>query len=153
MTTQTDHTEITLLVDRFFRALDDREFQGNRAERFLTEDARMETPLGTFEGADALRGTEEALGRYERTQHIASGVLVETAEGGDEATATWNALMTHVHGDATRQMYGADADPLFTVGGRFDAGLVRTTDGWRFRRVAVHPIWTQGRPPVGVGDA
>jgi hypothetical protein len=65
--------------------------------------------------------------------------------------ASWNALMTHVHHDATLQQRGADADPLFTVGGRFEAELRRTPNGWRFSRVAVRPIWTKGQPPLGVG--
>ncbi|WP_327231383.1 nuclear transport factor 2 family protein [Streptomyces murinus] len=144
MTTQTDQTEITALVDRFFRALDAREFTPGWVDGFLTPDARMKTPLGTAEGAAAVRATEEALGRYDRTQHLASGVVADTDEGTDGAAGTarasWNALMVHVHHDAT----------LFQVGGVFEAELTRTGDGWRFARMAVRAVWTQGRPPAGV---
>lgn len=70
----------------------------------MTDDARMETPLG------ASRGT-----------------------------------------DATLQERGGDADPLFTVGGRFEADLRRTSAGRRFSRVVVRPIWTKGQPPLGIG--
>ncbi|MEV7500241.1 nuclear transport factor 2 family protein [Streptomyces sp. NPDC093018] len=144
MTTQTDRTEITALVDRFFRALDAREFTPGWADGFLTPDARMQTPLGTAEGAAAVRATEEALGRYDRTQHLASGVVADTAEGTAVGTAraSWNALMVHVHHDAT----------LFQVGGVFEATLTRTGDGWRFARMAVRAVWTQGRPPAGVAQ-
>ncbi|MDT0467834.1 nuclear transport factor 2 family protein [Streptomyces gibsoniae] len=151
MTAQHDHAEITLLVDRFFRALDERTFASGWTDDFLTEDSGMETPLGTFHGADAVRATEEALGRYDRTQHLVSGVVVDAAAGADRAAASWNALMTHVHNDATLREYGAGTDPLFTVGGRFDAELRRTSAGWRFSHVTVRPIWTRGRPPLGVG--
>ncbi|RRQ77344.1 hypothetical protein CQW39_17275 [Streptomyces griseofuscus] len=144
MTTQTHQAEITELVDRFFRALDEREFPPGWADGFLTPDARMKTPLGTAEGAAAVRATEEALGRYDRTQHLASGVLADTDEGTDGAAGTarasWNALMVHVHHDAT----------LFQVGGVFEAELTRTGDGWRFARMAVRAVWAQGRPPAGV---
>ena len=144
MTTQTDRTEITALVDRFFRALDAREFTPGWADGFLTPDARMKTPLGTAEGAAAVRATEEALGRYDRTQHLASGVIADTDEGMDGAAGTarasWNALMVHVHHDAT----------LFQVGGVFEAELTRTGDGWRFARPAVRAGGAPGRPPAEV---
>jgi len=156
---QTDHAEISLLVHRLFRALDARTFAAGWMRDFVTDDVRMQTPLGTTEGADAAGfAAEEALGRYDRTQHIASGVLVAAeadvdadvdAEAG-RATASWNALMTHVHHDATLQALGADADPLFVVGGFYEADVLRTPDGWRFGRVAIRPVWTQGRPPLGV---
>lgn len=151
MTTQMDHAEISMLVDRLFRALDERKFAADWARDLLTDDARMETPLGVSEGAEALRATEEALGRYDRTQHIASGVITDTDAVGERATASWNALMTHVHHDAALQDLGGEADPLFTVGGRFEAELRRTPDGWRFSRIAVRPVWTKGQPPLGVG--
>ncbi|GLX51849.1 hypothetical protein Shyhy01_47990 [Streptomyces hygroscopicus subsp. hygroscopicus] len=140
MTTQTDQTEIEGLVHRFFRALDAREFTPGWTDGLLTEDARMETPLGTSEGAAAVRATEEALGRYDRTQHLASGIVAEA--GATAARASWNALMVHVHHDGT----------LFRVGGLFEAGLARTGDGWRFDRMAVRVIWTRGRPP-GAGES
>jgi hypothetical protein len=151
MTTYTDHAEISTLVDRLFSALDERKFAAEWARDFLTDDARMETPLGVSEGAEAVRATEEALGRYQRTQHIASGVITDIDAAAERATASWNALMTHVHHDAALRDRGGEADPLFTVGGRFEAELRRTPDGWRFSRVAVRPVWTKGQPPVGVG--
>ncbi|MER6113798.1 nuclear transport factor 2 family protein [Streptomyces hirsutus] len=151
MTTHTDHAEISILVDRLFQALDERKFAADWARDFLTDDVHMETPLGASQGTDAIRATEEALGRYDRTQHIASGIIADANAEMGRATASWNALMTHVHHDATLQEYGADADPLFTVGGRFKADLRRTPNGWRFSRIAVRPIWTKGQPPLGVG--
>ena len=114
MTTQTDHAEISMLVDRFFLVLDERKFAADWTRDFLTDDARMETPLGTSQGAEAIRAAEEALERYDRTQHIASGIITDAAAGAERATASWNGLMTHVHHDATLQERGGDADPLFT---------------------------------------
>ncbi|MFC3577690.1 nuclear transport factor 2 family protein [Streptomyces yaanensis] len=138
MTTESDRTAIHTLVHRLFRALDAREFAPGWMNDFGTADARMETPLGTTEGAEAVRAAEEALGRYDRTQHIASGILLDVDAGTGRGTASWNALMTHVHHDGT----------LFTVGGHYEADLRRTPDGWRFSRVAVRAVWTQGRPPL-----
>ncbi|MFI9613561.1 nuclear transport factor 2 family protein [Streptomyces sp. NPDC052023] len=82
------------------------------------------------------RLAEESVERFARTQHTASGILIDIE--GERAGVSWNAHMTHVHDDET----------LFTVGGRFDAEVRYTPDGWRFTRMAVRPVWTQGRPPV-----
>ncbi|MFI9149809.1 nuclear transport factor 2 family protein [Streptomyces sp. NPDC053367] len=132
--------EIETLVHRLFRALDARDFTPGWMRPYVTEDVLMETPLGAGAGAAAARDAEVALGRYVRTQHIASGVLVDAA--GERASASWNALMTHVHAD----------ESAFSVGGVWEGDLRRTADGWRFERVSVRAVWTQGRPPAGVGD-
>ncbi|MFJ8020671.1 nuclear transport factor 2 family protein [Streptomyces sp. NPDC096311] len=136
------HAAISLLVSRFFRSLDVREFDEAWAREYFTEDVRERTPVGAAEGRDAvLRHTVEALGSFARTQHIATDVMSEVAQGGAAAVASWNALMTHVHHDGT----------LFTVGGHFRAELRRTPDGWRFCDTAVEAIWTRGNPPADVG--
>ncbi|MFJ8081294.1 nuclear transport factor 2 family protein [Streptomyces sp. NPDC096205] len=132
------HAEIETLVHSLFRALDARDFTPGWMRPYVAEDARMETPLGTSTGDAAVQDTEVALGRYVRTQHIASGVLAETT--GKRASASWNALMTHVHAD----------ESVLMVGGRWEGDLRRTEEGWRFERVAVRAVWTQGKPPVGV---
>ncbi|MET9729162.1 nuclear transport factor 2 family protein [Streptomyces sp. NPDC006458] len=139
MSTPEEIREIDTLVHRFFRALDARDFASGWMRPYVTGDARMETPLGVSAGAEAVRAAETALGRFVRTQHIASGLLAEI--DGDRATASWNALMTHVHAD----------ESVFTVGGFYEGDQVRTGGGWRFERVAVRAVWTRGRPPVGVG--
>ncbi|MET7702151.1 nuclear transport factor 2 family protein [Streptomyces sp. NPDC005485] len=147
----TETAEISALVHRLFRALDERTFGVGWMRDFVTDGVRMETPLGTTDGADAGGAAAEvALGRYDRTQHIASGILPDVDAGAGRATVSWNALMTHVHHDTTREALGADTDPLFTVGGFYEADVVRTPDGWRFSRVAVRPVWTKGSPPLGV---
>lgn len=147
-TSQTDHDALSLLVSRFFRSLDERKFDDEWASAYFTDDIHGESPLGAGVGREALlRHTAEAIERFARTQHIATDVVSETAA--DEATATvsWNALMTHVHHDATLEDRGPDANPLFTVGGYYRAEARRTPDGWRFCRMAVEALWTQGEPP------
>ncbi|WP_230194001.1 nuclear transport factor 2 family protein [Streptomyces sp. NBC_00080] len=146
-TTQTDHIEISMLVSRFFRALDERKFEGDWARDYVTDDVRTTTPIGAADGAEAMAHAREALERYARTQHIASDVLVDVEPASGRATASWNALMTHVHHDTTLRQRGEDADPLFTVGGYWEAELRREREGWRISRMSVQALWTTGRPP------
>ncbi|MDJ0463770.1 nuclear transport factor 2 family protein [Streptomyces sp. H27-C3] len=148
MTTQTDQTEISTLISRFFRALDERKFEDGWARSYFTDDVRTVTPIGASGGIEAMNDTKEAVERYARTQHIASDVLVDVEDASGTATASWNALMTHVHHDATVQQRGKEADPLFTVGGRYETELRRTHEGWRISLLSAQVIWTTGQPPV-----
>ncbi|MFI9237128.1 nuclear transport factor 2 family protein [Streptomyces sp. NPDC053079] len=149
MTTHTDHAEITMLISRFFRALDQRGFEDEWVRDYVTDDVRTTTPIGTFEGLDAVRRhTEEAVGRFARTQHITTDALVHVDAASGSATASWNALMTHVHHASTLEARGEGANPLFTVGGFWEAELRRTPDGWRFSHTSVQAVWATGEPPV-----
>ncbi|MEU9363429.1 nuclear transport factor 2 family protein [Streptomyces avermitilis] len=152
MTTYTDRDVIGLLVSRFFRSLDqrhERPLDEEWVRAFATDDVRSETPVGSTEGAGPLlRHTTEALDRFARTQHLSSDLLIDVEPGASTATASWNALMTHVHLDSTLGDRGPDADPLFTVGALYRAELLRTPAGWRFRRVGIDVLWTRGTPPV-----
>ncbi|WP_405625814.1 nuclear transport factor 2 family protein [Streptomyces sp. NBC_00016] len=146
-TTQTDHTEISMLVSRFFRALDERKFEGDWARGYVTDDVRTTTPIGAADGVEAMAHARKALERYARTQHITSDLVIDVEPASGRATASWNALMTHVHHDTTLRQRGEDADPLFTVGGYWEAELRREREGWRISRMSVQALWTTGQPP------
>ncbi|MFJ9174025.1 nuclear transport factor 2 family protein [Streptomyces sp. NPDC102360] len=141
MTSHTAHFEISDLVSRFFHFLDERQFPDGWAAGFFTEDASADTPVGRITTREEVaRHTRTAVERFARTLHLASDLVVTL--DGDRATAVWHAHMTHVHRPETQW-----ADPLFTVGGIFDADLLRTPDGWRFKRQDVEAVWTTGQPP------
>ncbi|GHF67327.1 hypothetical protein GCM10010218_56010 [Streptomyces mashuensis] len=149
MNAQPDHAALTTLVNRFFRSLDERRIDEEWARTYLTDDVRTVTPIGTTEGAAAtVRHTATALGRFARTQHVATGVLVDGDPATGHATVSWNAVMTHVHHDATLRQRGAGATPLFTVGAHYETDVVRTPAGWRFHEMRIEPVWTTGEPPV-----
>ncbi|ACU37515.1 nuclear transport factor 2 family protein [Actinosynnema mirum] len=144
-----DHNEITefnALVSRFFRAMDVREFPDGWAQDHFTDDATLSSPIGSAEGVTAVAAhVEESIRRFARTQHTSSDLLVDEAEG---VAVTWNALMTHVHLDSTLRSRGADANPLFQVGGHWRAELRRTPEGWRISALSHDALWTTGLPPL-----
>ncbi|MYS91289.1 MULTISPECIES: nuclear transport factor 2 family protein [Streptomyces] len=143
-----DHFEITTLISGFFRTMDERRFDEGWAGAYFTDDLRTTSPLGEAEGADAVRGVEEAIGRFAATLHLSSDVLVRAEPGARTARASWNAHMTHVHLESTLRARGESANPLFTVGGTYEGELRRTDSGWRFSHVSVRAVWTTGEPPV-----
>ncbi|MFJ8822887.1 nuclear transport factor 2 family protein [Streptomyces sp. NPDC102467] len=143
-----DHSEVATLVSAFFHTLDEQRFDEGWALAYFTDDLRTTTPLGVAEGVDAVRQVEEAIGRFAATLHASSDVLVRAEPGARTAHASWNAHMTHVHLDSTLQARGEGANPLFTVGGIYEAELRRTEEGWRISRMSVRAVWTTGEPPV-----
>ncbi|MFI9204524.1 nuclear transport factor 2 family protein [Streptomyces sp. NPDC053048] len=135
----TDRAALDRLVTDYLRSLDERSFDDDWARRFFTDDARSETPVGVHEGAGAqLTSTREAMALFRRTVHFGTNLSVDF-DGEDRAFLRWNQLSTHVLGEPER---------LFESGGHSEAEAVRTTDGWRLRRIALRIAWTKGEPPV-----
>ncbi|GAB2582142.1 hypothetical protein GCM10027168_13610 [Streptomyces capparidis] len=133
-----ERTEITELLDRFERSLDERRYDEDWARAFLTEDVLARLPGGTFRGRDALRGhLREVMALFDRTMHVNTNAVVET--DGDRATARGSQISTHVLADGS--------EGVFISAGRTEIELARTAEGWRISAVSLHQVWTQGTPP------
>lgn len=143
-----DHAEIAALISGLFRTLDERRFEEGWADAYFTDELHVTSPVGEATGTEAIRLAEEAVNRFTATLHISSDLLVRTTPDARTADATWNAHMTHVHRDSTLRARGEGANPLFTVGGVYEARLRRTGRGWRVSGMGVRAVWTTGEPPV-----
>jgi SnoaL-like protein len=143
-----DRVLITDLLDRFLLSLDERVFDEAWARRLFAEDVTSETPVGDVEGWDAIVAqTEAALAQFDRTQHVGANCVIDLDDDGDHARVRANLVMTHIHLAEVRQRLGE----RFVVGGLFDGEAARTVDGWRWRRVAIRPVWFDGEPPLRPG--
>ncbi|GAA4151511.1 hypothetical protein GCM10022416_48720 [Actinomadura keratinilytica] len=141
-----DRAEITDLALRGFAAIDERQrdpagrpFDEAWARPSFTEGVRFDFPPGSFAGrADAPAIQSGIVDAFGLPQHLAGVPPIEL--DGDRARARWDAVHTHHHRDPGRG--------LFVSGGFYEAEAVRTPDGWRFRRMALHVSWTTGEPPA-----
>ncbi|MEU6479352.1 nuclear transport factor 2 family protein [Streptomyces sp. NPDC047017] len=134
----TDRAEITDLLDRYLRSLDEGVFDEEWARAFHTEDVSAEMPIGTVHGRAALLArVRRAMALFDRTVHLRTNTVIEI--DGDRATARGAQLSTHVPADGPAG--------LFVSAGHTDDELVRTPDGWRIRASALRVVWTQGTPP------
>ncbi|MBF6205862.1 nuclear transport factor 2 family protein [Streptomyces gardneri] len=135
-----DRQQITALVDRLGRALDEGRFDDLRA--IYTPDATAKTPGGTAEGREALiaQASRNHTGD-KRIQHVIGNVLIDVR--GDAADVRANLIATF----APASPGGTIPQPQYTLGEiyRFDA--VRTGEGWRLSRVQTTPIWSTGTRP------
>ncbi|MGW2636984.1 nuclear transport factor 2 family protein [Streptomyces sp. NPDC001348] len=134
----TDRAEITDLLDRYLRSLDEGVFDEEWARAFHTEDVTAEMPVGTVRGRAALRTrVRQAMALFERTVHLGTNAVIEI--DGSRATARGAQLSTHVLADGSGS--------VFISAGHADTALVRTADGWRIAASALRVVWTQGPPP------
>ncbi|MCA6091349.1 nuclear transport factor 2 family protein [Streptomyces sp. SCA3-4] len=133
-----DRAEITDLMDRYLRSLDDGVFDEEWARTFHTEDVTADMPIGTVHGRDALLDhVSRGMALFDRTVHLSTNAVIEL--DGDRATVRSAQLSTHVLADGS--------DGLFVSAGHVDNELVRTADGWRISASALRVVWTQGTPP------
>ncbi|MGW2105421.1 nuclear transport factor 2 family protein [Streptomyces sp. NPDC001948] len=134
----TDRAEITDLMDRYLRSLDEGVFDEEWARAFHTEDVTAEMPIGTVHGREALLAhIRRGMALFDRTVHLGTNAVIEV--DGDRATARGAQLSTHVLADGS--------GGLFVSAGHADSELVRTADGWRISASVLRVVWTQGNPP------
>ncbi|MFI0447292.1 nuclear transport factor 2 family protein [Actinomadura sp. 6N118] len=137
-----DRAELADLITRQGLWLDEQRFDD--AGTIFTADATVETQSGRSQGLEALAARARRVhGRYERTQHVISNVLIDL--DGDEASVRANLVATFVRA-------AASPEPDLTLGERYRFGAVRTPAGWRFSSVAVTPVWRSGDLPVATPD-
>lgn len=138
--TLADRAEIGCLIDRFFRALDERGLDLPWGRSMFTDDVHVRFPIGEHKGLEAVvAALAEGMAQFGPTQHSGSNYLIDL--DGDRATVRWNAIQTHLPPGAT------PSDEPFVSGGYYDGEVVRTANGWRFRQQTYHLVWLTGRPP------
>ncbi len=133
-----DRIEITDLLDRYLRSLDDGVFDERWARTYFTADVTAEMPIGTVSGREAvLAKIRGGMALFDRTVHLGTNAVIEVR--GDTATARGAQLNTHVLAD------GSEA--VFVSAGHADNEMVRTAEGWRISASSLRIVWTQGTPP------
>ncbi|MFE0376766.1 nuclear transport factor 2 family protein [Streptomyces inhibens] len=134
----TDRAEISDLLDRYLRSLDEGRFDEAWARAFHTEDVTAEMPIGTVHGRAALLAhISAAMALFDRTVHLGTNAVIDI--DGDRATARGAQLSTHVLADGSGE--------VFVSAGHADSELVRTADGWRIAASSLRIVWTRGTPP------
>ena len=134
-----DRIAITELLDRYAKLFDDRTFT-TTSPMLFTKDAHVVLPPGDHEGLDGMDAFFECtLAPFGRTQHIFANYIIDITN--DDAVIRANGHVTHVlpRADPTDEK-----DKLFVVGLVVTGTVIRTSDGWRFKQVALDVVWRQG---------
>ena len=137
-----DRAEVTELFHAFARAIDEKD-QPAYADTFA-EDGAVTLPHARYEGRDAIRAMRGPPMHW-GTHHI---------QGNHQVTVTGDAATARAYVIASHTFEKTVLDENARAGGWYDATLVRTADGWRFKTVALSIVWNTGEmirdaPPGG----
>ena len=93
----------------------------------------------TITPGELVGGLRQALGNLDATHHLITCQVISL--NGDEATSAANMQGTHVFANAS-------GGPVWTVAGRHDYQLKRTTDGWRIAGLTFTLQWASGNEHI-----
>lgn len=132
-----DRQEIVDVITRYTRAIDTRSWDD--LDHVFTDDAILDySAVGG--PADRLEVAKpwvaQGLGGFLRYQHIIGQVAIELDGDNARATAYFTNPMVAPTPDG--------GESLVEVGGYYHHELVRTSDGWRSRRMVDDNVWMRG---------
>ena len=135
-------SEITSVVNSYFRALDQQNFDTHRFAAIFTDDAEVIRPNGSsITGPEQISASHrQSFARFEGSQHFAAGHDISI--DGNTATVRANLIAMHIW-----QGSKADAnnkDNFFVAGGVIDATLVQVDDQWKISKISNAVIWRAG---------
>jgi len=136
-----DEARIIRVVNTFFRALDEKDFDDSCFRQILAADARVIRPNGAATVGPAIADSfARSFSRFEATQHLLTGHDVDV--DGDIAAVRANLVAIHIWND--RPVEASMLDRSFTAGGVITAALRRFPDGWRISKTEMRVIWRTG---------
>ena len=137
-----DKSEITSVLDSYFRALDERHVDARHFATFLTTDARMTRPNGaSLVGPEEISAShKQSFARFERTQHLLT--IPHISIEGDTASVRANLVAMHMwQGSKTN---ANNIDNFFVAGGVVSATLIRTDGHWKISELSNAVVWRAG---------
>jgi ketosteroid isomerase-like protein len=135
-------SEITSVVNSYFRALDEHNFDTPYFAAIFTEDAEVIRPNGlSLTGPEHISASHrQSFARFEGSQHFAAGhdIFID----GNTATVRANLIAMHMwQGSKTD---ANEKDNFFVAGGVIDATLVQVNDQWKISKISNAVIWRAG---------
>lgn len=135
-------SEITSVVNSYFRALDERTFDAQHFATIFTTEAQVTRPNGaSLIGPEEISASHQhSFARFESSQHLLTGH--EISIQGNTAIVRVNLMAMHMwQGSNTN---ANKADNFFVAGGVIDAKLVQANGQWRISEVSNTVSWRAG---------
>ncbi len=143
-----DQLEITELLNQYFRALDEKNFDETTMCSIFTDDAKVERPNGV--AVVGPRGIGESQSqsfvRFRATQHLISGQGITI--NGDDAEARANVVAMHLWADGNGDPNALES--YFLAGGVVLAKAEKTSSGWRISELVLRNTWRTGSGFAGI---
>jgi SnoaL-like protein len=135
-------SEVTSVVQSYFRALDEKHFDAQSFASIFTADAKVTRPNGaSLIGPNEVSAShEKSFVRFEGSQHLVIGLDISIE--GTKATARGNLVAMHMwQGSKTS---ANNPDNFFVAGGVIHSELVQTDGTWRISQIRNDVVWRAG---------
>ncbi len=135
-------SEVTGVVHRYFRALDEKNFDAQVFASIFTDQARVTRPNGaSLIGPKEISAShEKSFARFEGSQHLLTGHDISIND--NKATIRANLVAMHMwQGSHTR---ANDPENFFIAGGVIHCELVQTDGQWKISQMSNDVVWRAG---------
>jgi len=135
-------SEITSVVNSYFRALDEKNFDPQHFSTIFTTEAKVTRPNGaSLIGPEEISAShQKSFDRFESSQHLLAGHDISI----DGSIATVRANLVAMHMWEGSKTNANKADNFFIAGGVINAKLVQTSEQWKISQVSNTVIWRAG---------
>lgn len=137
-----DKSEVTTVVNGYFRALDEKHLDLQHLAALFTADAKVTRPNGaSLTGPEEIGAShEKSFARFEGSQHLLTGHEI-SVQGG---TATVRANLVAMHMWQGAKTSANNPENYFVAGGVIHAELVQTDGHWKIAQIRNDVVWRAG---------
>jgi len=137
-----EQTQISNLLVRYFRAIDDKQLDKKIVEATFTKDAQIVKPNGAISigHKNILEGQIKSFARFQATQHTTSDWIIELDN--DKATIRTNLTAMHIWADIAENpsLKGKN----FHAGGVLLTKAIKTDNRWYINEWVFRNVWRTG---------
>ncbi|HJZ71224.1 MAG TPA: nuclear transport factor 2 family protein [Vicinamibacterales bacterium] len=134
--------EITSVVNSYFRALDDKNFDGRHFASIFTSEAKVTRPNGaSLIGPEEIRAShEKSFTPFEGSQHFVASHDISL----DGTTANVRANLIAMHMWQGTKADANKLDNFFVAGGVVLATLIQSNGQWKISQMSNAVLWRAG---------
>jgi uncharacterized protein (TIGR02246 family) len=135
-------SEITSIVNSYFRALDEKNFDAQHFASIFTPQAKVTRPNGaSLIGPEEISAShEKSFTRFEGSQHFVAGHDISL----DGSTANVRANLIAMHMWQGSKTDANKLDNFFIAGGVIHATLMQSDGQWRISQMSNAVLWRAG---------
>jgi uncharacterized protein (TIGR02246 family) len=135
-------SEITSIVNSYFRALDEKNFAAQHFASIFTPQAKVTRPNGaSLIGPDDISAShEKSFTRFEGSQHVVAGHEISL----DGSTANVRANLIAMHMWQGSKTDANRLDNFFIAGGVIHATLMQSDGQWKISQMSNTVLWRAG---------
>ena len=136
---------ITEVINRYFAALDQKQFDITTMSQIFADDAKIVRPNGAVTTGSKEIGDSHShsLSRFRATQHLTSGFII-TLKDDISAEFRANLVAMHLWAEGHGDPNADPNDNYFLAGGVITGHVILEASGWRMTELANQVIWRRG---------